>query len=77
MTGTVKWFNDTKGYGFLQADNGQQDIFVHYTSLIDEGFKTLAEGQRVSFDLVASPKGPIAEKVRKIFKPKRNLPNWF
>lgn len=49
MTGSVKWFNETKGFGFLTQDNGGNDVFVHFNSIQSEGFKTLAEGQRVSF----------------------------
>ncbi|EJL6934529.1 cold-shock protein, partial [Vibrio cholerae] len=48
MTGSVKWFNETKGFGFISQDNGGQDVFVHFKSIVSEGFKTLAEGQRVS-----------------------------
>ena len=70
-TGLVKWFNDSKGYGFIQAadDQEQRDIFVHYTAITGEGFKTLAEGQAVSFELVDSPKGPQALNVAKVEAP--------
>jgi CspA family cold shock protein len=64
-TGLVKWFNDSKGFGFIQADGGERDVFVHYTAISGEGFKTLAEGQRVNFDLVDGPKGPQASNVLK------------
>ncbi|RYZ61053.1 MAG: cold-shock protein [Proteobacteria bacterium] len=63
--GSVKWFNDSKGYGFIQADGGEQDIFVHYSAIEGDGFKTLAEGQKVEFELVSGPKGPQAMKVMK------------
>jgi CspA family cold shock protein len=63
--GTIKWFNEKKGYGFIQQDNGQ-DIFVHYTSIVGEGFKTLAEGERVKFDIEEGAKGPKAVNVEKI-----------
>ncbi|RME62726.1 MAG: cold-shock protein [Nitrospirae bacterium] len=63
--GKVKWFNETKGYGFIQRDDGQ-DFFVHYTAIQEEGFKTLTEGQRVSFDVVETEKGPKATNVVKI-----------
>ncbi len=61
--GTVKWFNDQKGFGFIsRADNGE-DCFVHYTSIQTEGFRSLAEGERVEFDVVDGQKGPAAENV--------------
>ena len=55
--GTVKWFNESKGYGFITADEGK-DVFVHYSAIQGEGFKTLNEGQKVSFDIVNGEKGP-------------------
>lgn len=64
--GQVKWFNDSKGYGFIQADGSERDIFVHYTAILGEGFKSLAEGQRVEFDLIDGPKGPQATKVARV-----------
>ena len=63
-TGTVKWFNDAKGFGFIQSDSG--DVFVHHSSIQGEGFKSLAEGQNVEFDLVQGEKGPAAENVVKL-----------
>ena len=63
--GTVKWFNESKGFGFIQQEGGK-DLFVHHSAIQGEGFKSLAEGDRVSFDIVAGQKGPAAENVRKI-----------
>jgi len=60
--GTVKWFNTEKGYGFIERDNGQ-DVFVHYTAILGEGFKNLEEGQRVTFEVTQGQKGPQASKV--------------
>jgi len=63
--GTVKWFNDSKGFGFIEQDGGK-DIFVHHSAIQADGFKSLSEGDRVSFSVVAGPKGPAAENVRKL-----------
>lgn len=60
--GTVKWFNESKGFGFIQQDDGK-DVFVHYTAIQGDGFKTLAEGDRVSFEVVEGQKGPAAQNV--------------
>ncbi len=64
-TGTVKWFSDQKGFGFIARDDGQGDLFVHHSAIQGEGFKTLAEGDRVEFELVQGQKGPAAENVTK------------
>lgn len=62
-TGTVKWFNETKGFGFITQDNGGPDVFVHFSAIKGTGFRTLAEGQKVSFDIQNGPKGPQASNV--------------
>ena len=62
ITGTVKWFNDAKGFGFIQREGGD-DVFVHHSAIRAEGFKSLAEGQEVEFEVVQGPKGPAAEGV--------------
>ncbi|HSM68681.1 MAG TPA: cold-shock protein [Xanthomonadales bacterium] len=62
-TGTVKWFNDAKGFGFITPENGEKDVFVHFSSIQAGGFKSLAEGQRVSFEVTDGPKGPQASNV--------------
>jgi len=63
--GTIKWFNDAKGFGFIEQENGN-DVFVHFSAIHGEGFKSLAEGDKVSFDVVDSPKGPKADNVVKL-----------
>jgi cold shock protein len=65
-TGTVKWFNDTKGFGFITPENGQKDCFVHHSAIQGSGFRSLAEGDRVEFDIVQGQKGPAAENVARI-----------
>lgn len=62
--GTVKWFNDTKGFGFIQQESGE-DVFVHYTAISGDGFKTLKEGDQVEFEITQGPKGPQASNVQK------------
>ena len=62
-TGTVKWFNDAKGFGFITLEGGEKDCFVHHTAIQGDGFKSLTEGEKVQFDLVQGQKGPAAENV--------------
>lgn len=62
-TGTVKWFNESKGFGFITPNDGGKDVFVHFSSIRQEGFRTLAEGQEVTFDVQDGPKGPQAQNV--------------
>jgi len=66
VRGTVKWFNDSKGYGFIAREDGSGDVFVHFSAIEGEGFKTLTEGQLVEFDITQSPKGPQATNVKKL-----------
>lgn len=67
LTGTVKWFNDGKGYGFITPDDGSKDCFVHHSAITSGGeYRTLSEGDRVQFDVVAGEKGPAAENVAKL-----------
>lgn len=62
--GKVKWFNESKGFGFIEMDDGSRDVFVHHSAIQADGFKTLSEGQAVSFDVVQGNKGPSAENVK-------------
>ena len=63
--GTVKWFNDSKGFGFITPADGSKDVFVHHTAISGEGFKSLQEGDHVQYEVTQGPKGPQAENVRK------------
>jgi cold shock protein len=65
-TGTVKWFSDDKGFGFISPDDGQKDLFVHHTGILGEGYRSLAEGAKVSYDAEAGDKGPKAVNVQAI-----------
>ncbi|SFN92531.1 cold shock protein (beta-ribbon, CspA family) [Formivibrio citricus] len=62
--GTVKWFNDSKGFGFITPDEGGDDLFAHFSAIQSNGFKTLAENQRVTFDVTTGPKGKQASNIR-------------
>lgn len=66
MTGKVKWFNDQKGFGFIVRDDGEGDVFVHHSEIQAEGFRSLAEGDKVEFEVVEKDKGPAATNVRKV-----------
>ena len=66
VTGTVKWFNDDKGFGFITREDGEKDVFCHHSAIQAEGFKSLAEGDKVEFDVVQGQKGPAAERVAKL-----------
>ncbi|MEN3045203.1 MAG: cold-shock protein [Candidatus Hydrothermales bacterium] len=66
LTGRVKWFDSKKGYGFIVPDDGSEELFVHYSDIEVEGFKTLKQGEAVSYEKVNSPKGPKAVKVQRI-----------
>ncbi len=63
-TGTVKWFNDAKGFGFIEPDGGGADVFAHFSAIAMDGFKTLKQGSRVTFELVAGPKGQLAQNIQ-------------
>ena len=63
-TGTVKWFNESKGYGFISPSDGNADVFVHFSAIEGDGYKSLAEGQTVSFEVEKGPKGPQAAQVK-------------
>ncbi len=66
LEGTVKWFNASKGFGFIEQDNGGSDVFVHHTAILKDGYKTLNDGERVSFEIVDGNKGPAAAQVKSL-----------
>jgi cold shock protein len=66
MQGTVKWFNDSKGFGFIAPEGGGKDVFVHQSAIVARGFRSLGEGDRVEFQIEQGPKGPEAKEVKKI-----------
>jgi CspA family cold shock protein len=65
-TGTVKWFNDSKGFGFITPDDGGKDLFAHHSSIQMDGYKSLKEAQKVSFDVTQGPKGPAASNIKAV-----------
>lgn len=66
VMGKVKWFNNQKGFGFLQREDGQPDVFVHYSSVLGDGFKSLAEGDKVQFEVIEADRGPKAANVSRV-----------
>jgi len=66
IRGTVKWFNNAKGFGFIGRDDGGADVFIHFSAIVEEGYKSLQENDRVEFEIVAGPKGPQAANVTKL-----------
>jgi CspA family cold shock protein len=73
-TGTVKWFNDAKGFGFIEPDGGGADVFAHFSAIAMEGFKTLKQGSRVSFEVTDGPKGQLAQNIQAEVQPIRTEP---
>lgn len=65
-TGTVKWFNDQKGFGFIARSNGEKDVFVHHSAIMGQGYKTLKEGEHVEFEVEEGAKGPAAANVERV-----------
>ena len=74
-TGTVKWFNDAKGFGFIEPDGGGSDVFAHFSAISMEGFKTLKQGSRVSFEVTQGPKGQLAQNIQAEIQPIRTEPS--
>ena len=66
ISGTVRWFNDAKGFGFITPEEGERDCFVHYSAIQGDGFRSLAEGDKVEFEMVDGPKGPAAQNVTRV-----------
>ena len=67
-TGTVKWFNDAKGFGFIEPDEGGEDVFAHFSAIQMDGFRTLKEGGKVSFEVVQGPKGQLAQNISAVIR---------
>ena len=74
VTGKVKWFNNAKGYGFIEHQPGERDVFVHYSAIREDGYRTLKEGQLVEFDITDGPRGPQAENVIKMAESQPDSP---
>ena len=74
-TGTVKWFNDAKGFGFIEPDGGGTDVFAHFSAIAMDGFKTLKQGSRVSFEVTQGPKGQLAQNIQAEIQPIRTGPS--
>ena len=74
LTGTVKWFNDAKGFGFLEPDGGGPDVFAHFSAIEMEGFRTLKQGAKVSFEMVQGPKGNLAHDIRALVLVTEQMP---
>ena len=74
LTGTVKWFNDAKGFGFLEPDGGGPDVFAHFSAIEMEGFRTLKQGAKVSFEMVQGPKGNLAHNIRAVVLDTEHMP---
>ena len=66
LSGTVKWFNDAKGFGFIEPDEGGPDVFAHFSAITMEGFRTLKQGSKVSYELMQGPKGDLAQNIRPV-----------
>jgi CspA family cold shock protein len=73
-TGTVKWFNDAKGFGFIEPDGGGSDVFAHFSAIAMDGFKTLKQGSRVSFEITEGPKGQLAQNIQSEVQPIQTQP---